>query len=253
MALFQDGPISSLEDLRTYESSLLDTASIEGVSLSNKIDLAQQELSNELLRFLIHQLEPGESVTPAKLDQVVATDPLRRWHALRTLSAFFRDIHHNQLNDRYRAKWNAYDMEARSAARLLWEVGVGLVRDPLRRPGGPSLSIVETEQEFPQTLFSVTWVAGSAEESAPSDAVLFSPTFSEQPRLTIKDPPSRATGWHVYAGQNQHLLHRQTEEPLALSSAWTMPSNVLMDGPTVPFGQAPDYYVRMQRLIFRGS
>ena len=85
MALFRDGLISSLEDLRVYETSLLDTASIEGVSLSNKLELAQQEIGNEILRFLIQQLEPTESVTPAKLDQVVATDPLRRWHALRTL------------------------------------------------------------------------------------------------------------------------------------------------------------------------
>ena len=117
MALIQDGPISSLEDLRVYETSLLETASIEGVSLSSKIDLAQQELGSEILRFLIQQLEPTESVTPSKLAQVVATDPLRRWHALRTLAVFFRDVHHNQLNDRYRAKWDAYESEARGAAR----------------------------------------------------------------------------------------------------------------------------------------
>ena len=166
MALFQDGLISSLEDLRVYETSLLDTASIEGVSLSNKLELAQQEIGNEILRFLIQQLEPTESVTPAKLDQVVATDPLRRWHALRTLSVFFRDVHHNQLNDRYRAKWDAYESESRSAARLLWEVGVGLVRNPLRRPAAPLLGALPSDEEFPQSLFKTTWVAGPLEESA---------------------------------------------------------------------------------------
>ena len=252
MALFRDGLISSLEDLRVYETSLLDTASIEGVSLSNKLELAQQEIGNEILRFLIQQLEPTESVTPAKLDQVVATDPLRRWHALRTLSVFFRDVHHNQLNDRYRAKWDAYESESRSAARLLWEVGVGLVRNPLRRPAAPLLGALPSDEEFPQSLFKTTWVAGPSEESAASEAVLFVPAFAQRPQLTVNDPPSRATGWHVYAGATESLLVRQTTSAIALAAPWVMPTAELAGGQAVPFGQQPDYYVRMQRLLYRG-
>ena len=252
MALFQDGLISSLEDLRVYETSLLDTASIEGVSLSNKLELAQQEIGNEILRFLIQQLEPTESVTPAKLDQVVATDPLRRWHALRTLSVFFRDVHHNQLNDRYRAKWDAYESESRSAARLLWEVGVGLVRNPLRRPAAPLLGALPSDEEFPQSLFKTTWVAGPFEESAASEAVLFAPAFAQRPQLTVNDPPSRATGWHVYAGAAESVLVRQTTSAMALAAPWVMPTAELAGGQAVPFGQQPDYYVRMQRLLYRG-
>jgi hypothetical protein len=252
MALFLDGPISSLEDLRAYETSLLDTATIEGVSLANKLQIAQQELGNEVLRFLIQQLEPAESVTPEKMSQVVVTDPLRRWHILRTLAVFFRDVHHNQLNDRYKAKWNAYEVEAKAAARMLWEVGVGLVRNPLRRPGSPILLTEETEDEYPQLLFKTTWVAGPLEESAPSDAVLFAPVISERARLTVSDPPLRATGWHVYAGPSEALLTRQTAAPLSLSDTWVLPEGAPLDGPSVPFGQMPDQFVRLQRLLFRG-
>ena len=252
MALFQDGPISSLEDLRVYETSLLETASIEGVSLANKIELAQQEIGNEILRFLIQQLEPTESVTPSKLGQVVATDPLRRWHALRTLAVFFRDAHHNQLNDRYRAKWDAYESEARSAARLLWEVGVGLVRNPLKRPAAPALELVPSEEEYPPSLFKTTWVTGPLEESAASEAVLFAPNFAERPQLSAINFPARATGWHVYAGASESLLTRQTTTALALSERWLMPSGELFAGAPVPFGQQPDYYVRLQRLLLRG-
>jgi hypothetical protein len=252
MALLQDGPISSLEDLRTYESSLLDTATVESVSLSNKIALAQQEVENEILRFLIQQLEPTESVTPSKLAQVVATEPLRRWHALRTLAVFFRDVHHNQLNDRYRAKWEAYETEARAAARLLWEVGVGLVRSPLKRPEPPALTTLFSDEEFPQVLFKVSWVVGSNEESAVSDAELFAPLVPEQPQLTVANPPARATGWHVYAGPTEQLLTRQTATAVELTEPWVLPSSVLVEGPPAPFGQAPDHYVRLQRLLFRG-
>lgn len=252
MALFQDGLISSLEDLRVYETSLLETASIEGVSLTNKLELAQQEIGNEILRFLIQQLEPTESVTPTKLGQVVATDPLRRWHALRTLSVFFRDVHHNQLNDRYRAKWDAYESEARSAARLLWDIGVGLVRNPLKRPAAPLLEVLPSDEEYPQSLFKTTWVTGPLEESAASQAVLFAPTFAQRPQLVAIDPPPRAIGWHVYAGPTESLLARQTTIPVALTEAWVMPSSEFLGGLPVPSGQQPDYYVRFQRLLFRG-
>ncbi len=252
MALFLDGPISSLEDLRVYETSLLETSSVEGVSLSNKLELAQQELANEILRFLIQQLEPAETITPAKLQQVVATDPLRRWHALRTLAVFFRDVHHNQLNDRYKAKWDAYEAEARAASRLLWEVGVGLVRSPLRRPNAPTLTALPTEDEYPQGLFRITWVAGSTEESGPSEPVLFAPVGTERPQLAVSSPPLRATGWHVYAGATEGQLTRQTDSPLSLTDTWTMPANEFTGGASLPFGQLPDYYVRLQRLLFRG-
>jgi len=252
MALFNDGPISSLEDLRVYETSLLDTASIEGVSLANKLALAQQELGGEVLRFLIQQLEPTQSVFPSKLDQVVATDPLRRWHALRTLSVFFRDVHHNQLNDRYRAKWTAYEAEAKNAARLLWEVGVGLVASPIRRPKPPKLETVPTDEEFPQLLFKITWVRGAAEESAASDAVLFPGGIGGKPELSVASPPPRVTGWHVYAGTTVEQLALQTPSALALDDLWVMPLNNLTSGPDVPFGQSPDQYVRLQRLLLRG-
>ena len=252
MALFQDGPISSLEDLRVYETSLLETANIEGVSLSNKLELAQQEVGNEILRFLIQQLEPTESVTPTKLNQVVATDPLRRWHALRTLSVFFRDVHHNQLNDRYRAKWDAYESEAKGAARLLWEVGVGLVRSPLKRPAPPSLELLPSDEEYPQSLFKTTWVTGPFEESAASEAVLFAPAFAERPQLAAIDPPARATGWHVDAGPAESLLTRQTTTAVSLTAPWVMPSSNFVAGAAAPFGQQPDYYIRLQRLLFRG-
>ena len=252
MALFQDGLVSSLGDLRAYESSLLDTASVEGVSLSNKLELAQQELASEILRFLIQQLEPTETVTPSKLTQVVATDPLRRWHALRTLSVFFRDVHHNQLNDRYRAKWDAYEAEARAAARLLWEVGVGLVRNPLSRPGQPEITLLPSDEEFPQLLLRTTWVAGAAEESAASEPVLFAGSIAEKPQLTVRNPPPRATGWQVYAGTTEDSVTRQTTNPLSLTEPWVMPGNVPTKGPAAPFGQTPDQYIRLQRLLFRG-
>ena len=48
MALFTDGTISTLEELRGYESAVYDVASTERIDLSQKLVLAQQELGIEL-------------------------------------------------------------------------------------------------------------------------------------------------------------------------------------------------------------
>jgi hypothetical protein len=208
-------------------------------------------VSTEVLRFLIAQLEPGETVTPAMLDRVVVTDPLLRWHTLHTLELFFRDVHHNQINDRYKAKWEAYEKEARAAQRLLFEVGVGMVARPLPRPRKPVVGSVEGVMT-PPVLIRVSWLRGVLESSA-SDAALFDPgTGSAGPSVTMPEAPEGATGWNVYAGLPDESLARQNAEPLALDATWEMPPAGLVSGPGVAAGQLPDRWVRQRRVFLRG-
>ena len=70
MALFTDGTISTLEELRGYESGFYDVASIEGIDLSQKLVLAQQELGVELTARLFRE-------QPEQLGRVVVTPPLQ--------------------------------------------------------------------------------------------------------------------------------------------------------------------------------
>ena len=46
MALFTDGPISSIEDLRGTTPQLLDVASAEGIDVTRKLALAQDEIAD---------------------------------------------------------------------------------------------------------------------------------------------------------------------------------------------------------------
>jgi len=251
MPLLNDGPISQIEDLRSYESSVLDTASVEGVILSPKFELAQRQIATEVLRFLISQLEPAETVAPAMLDRVVVTDPLLRWHTLHTLELFFRDVHHNQINDRYKAKWQAYEREARTAQRLLFEVGVGVVSQALYRPK-PAVVGVTPGVATPPVLIRTSWQRGNV-ESAPSDAVLFDPGVSgDGPAVTVGAPPAGATGWNVYVGLPDEAITRQNSEPLALDQPWLMPAEGLVAGPSVGTGQSPDRWIRQRRVFLRG-
>lgn len=251
MPLLNDGPISQIEDLRSYETSVLDTASVESVTLSPKFDMAQREVSTEVLRFLISQLEPGETVAPAILDRVVVTDPLLRWHTLHTLELFFRDVHHNQINDRYKAKWLAYEKEARQAQRLLFEVGIGLVAQPLSRP---KVLIVSPEPGLVTgpVLIRASWLRGGT-ESAASEAVLFDPrTETVGPTVMLADTPSGVSGWNIYVGLPDSAVTRQNSEPIEIGASWTMPPAGLVDGALPGTGQAPERWVRQRRVFLRG-
>ena len=52
MALFTDGPVSSIEDLKGQDTQLLDVASVEGIDVTRKLALAQEEIAVELAALL---------------------------------------------------------------------------------------------------------------------------------------------------------------------------------------------------------
>ena len=94
MALFTDGAISSLEDLRGYESTIYDLASTERIDLSRKLVLAHQELEVELVSRFFRE-------NPNELAYAVVTPALQLWHTFHTLAVVYRDAYNSHLNDRY--------------------------------------------------------------------------------------------------------------------------------------------------------
>ena len=53
--LLTDGVPNTVEDLRVYESAILDVAKGEGIDLRTKLGLATEEISEEILDFLLDQ------------------------------------------------------------------------------------------------------------------------------------------------------------------------------------------------------
>src|ERR1700689_4638421 len=99
MALFNDGPISTAADLQEYENSILTVASTENIDLADKLMLAQQDLANEVVLFLLrrpnrsdYSLWAGSSgpLSSRNVSNVVVTDPLQKWHVHKTLALVYR-------------------------------------------------------------------------------------------------------------------------------------------------------------------
>ncbi|HJZ98193.1 MAG TPA: hypothetical protein VKE70_16900 [Candidatus Solibacter sp.] len=101
--LFTDTPVIAIEELADHETVILDTASTEGINLTVKIGLATNEVGLQLQsRF------PKLGLVNFALNNVVVTPALRLWLTFHTLEIVYRDAFHNQLNDRYKAKWDEY-------------------------------------------------------------------------------------------------------------------------------------------------
>jgi hypothetical protein len=129
MALFTDGNISTIDDLAAHDSGVMGIAAAEAIDLSRKLAMAQEEVGVELAALMPRLDFLGTQ--GRELSNVVVTSPLRLWHAFHTLEMVYRDAYNNQLNDRYKGKWEQYRELSGWAAGKLLETGIGISAEPL--------------------------------------------------------------------------------------------------------------------------
>ena len=244
MALLVDGELSTIGDLQEQDNGVLDVTHGERIDLKTKLQLAQREIEIEVERLL--RQENGGS-----LGQVVVTQAMRRWHVLRTLAMVYRDAYFSQLNDRYGARWRAYESEAREAGRKVLEGGVGMSTNPLRRPTGLTVRVEQGTQGEMSYCVQATWVDASGRESAPSAISVVVAPPQHTLSATVSQAPANATGWNLYAGTSPDTLARQTAAPLAPGAEWLMSPGGLLAGPKPVDSQTPAYYLEFQRLLWR--
>ena len=138
MALFTDGAIASIEDLRGHDTQLLNVATVEGIDVTRKLALAQEELGVEVAGLLGRRCS-GQLSAPPAIEQVVVTPPLKLWHIFRTLEMFYRDAYNSQLNDRYAGKRDEYREMAKWAHDQVMQSGLGIAADPVEQAATPEV------------------------------------------------------------------------------------------------------------------
>src|SRR5215470_11831040 len=133
MALFTDGPISSIDDLHGYDTQLLEVATTEGIDVTRKLAQAQDEIATDLGVLL------ASVSTAARIANVVVTPPLRLWHVFRSLEMVYRDAFNSQLNDRYSGKRDEYQELVKWARERMVESGLGMATDPIPQAPAPAV------------------------------------------------------------------------------------------------------------------
>ena len=254
MALYTDGPPSSIEDLSAQDSQLLDVASTEGIDLTKKLALAHEQAGieiEELLRRRIPESGWNSTIQAPGLGSVVVTTPLRLWHTYRTLRLVYSDAYFNQSNDRYARKRDEFEQQARWAYEKLLNAGLGITSDPI--PVAQTPNVTAAAGLLPGGTYYVTaaWVNATGEEGAP--AVPTSLSVSNQTLLVQPgSAPANAAGWNVYVGTALDRLVRQNGALLPPGGYWLQPGVPATSGTTPGQGQAAAYLYPVPRMIQRG-
>jgi hypothetical protein len=255
--LLTDGCPNTTEDLRVYESSILDVSSQEMINLDTKLRLATEEISQIVLNILLDHtsVSTGGDLTRRSrgVSDVVVTRQLKRWHALHTLTIFYRDAYNTQLNDRYLAKWNEYLLLTRDARETTLQYGIGLVTIPIPEAGTPVLGSLPGL--LPATVYyvQITWVSATGAEGNPSKATAFeAPVASLLTVTNGTNVPAVAMAFNVYIGLTDCPTTLQNSTPIAIGSTFTEASTGLVAGAAAGSGQLPDLYITGGSILRRG-
>lgn len=254
--LLTDGNPNTTEDLRTYESSILGVANAERIDLSIKLGLATEEITQDVLDFLLHRAGGGDphgnSRRSIGASDVIVTRQMKRWHALHSLAVTYRDAFQAQLNDRYRAKFQEYKELASDARRQTFLFGIGLVHAPLPKAPVPSFEFVEGTVESTTYFGRVAWVSAAGHEGMPSDLMTYDAAAGTVPVVTVGMAPENAAGFNVYLGLAPETLAKQNAEPVAIGGLFTVPGDGLIAGLGPGNGQTPDLYLTEVHTLRRG-
>jgi hypothetical protein len=254
MPLFTDGPPSEMADLTAQDTQLLNMTSVEGIDVTQKLRLAQDELSLELSAMLEGSYYADAAFwlpAQATISNVVVTPALKLWHTYRTLELVYREAYSNQLNDRYKANRDQFQDRAKWAYEKLVQLGIGMCRCPLPQAAIPM--VVCAPGNLPDGTYyaAMAWINEACEEGTPSVLTTFTTsggTLLVQPTST----PTYANAWNVYLGVSPESMSLQNESPIVAGQTWLQPDAVGAGGRAPGYGQSPNYTKPVPRMILRG-
>jgi hypothetical protein len=255
MALLTDGYPNDTETLRVYESSILNVAHVEGIDLDAKLGLATEEISQQVLDVLLTHDSFTIIMGRRRLlgvSDVVVTSTLRRWHALHALAIVYRDAYNNQLNDRYKSKWEEYRELEREAKEQTLRFGIGLVSPPIRKADAPSFGIVPSLNPSTTYYVQVNWAAADGQEGCASDVTTYQTAEGSLMMIQVPSAPEGVAFWNAFVGLTPATIMQQNATPILVGQHFTIPSTGLVAGRRTSEGQAAQFYVTGGRILRRG-
>ena len=250
MALFTDGAVTSIEDLRGHDTQLLNVATVEGIDVTRKLALAHEEICLELAGLLGRLGLPGQLSAPPAIHQIVVTPPLKLWHIFRTLEMVYADAYNSQLNDRYAGKRDEYREMVKWAYSQVIQGGLGVAANPVKQAATPVVRPSAGGLTDGTYYVAIAWTNAAGEEGASSVPATIQVSGSFFAVETTTQP--NVTGWNVYSGTSPATMTIQNPPPLAPGQTWVQPDTLSTSGRPAGSGQAPSYWLPVPRTIQRG-
>ena len=262
--LLSDGCPNTVEDLRVYESGILDVAHAEGIDLKTKLGLAAEEVSEDVLDFLVVEGRGTDPFAASSssfqagdrrqrgVGDVVVTRQLQRWHALHSVALVYRDAFHNQLNARYEAQYRDYRRLSQEARDQTTKFGIGVVGSPVARPQRAMVTQTSASVSGATYFIKVSWVDAAGREGAASEVTALDVPDGQKPVISTETPPAGVVGYNVFVGLTETSLAKQNTAPIATGDSYSTTAGDLLGGASPGTGQEPDFYVTGARLLRRG-
>jgi hypothetical protein len=252
MSLLTDGMISGLEDLQAHDSNILETSRTEGIELGAKLGAAEQAIQLEVAAFLL-RVKPESIQTGGNgaydLSRVAVTPALRRWHSLMTLAAVYGDAYSSQLNERYQERLRHFSSLARETAELFYELGAGIVTNPVGRAAKPTVTATGSGGASTAYTVRTAWRSTTGETGAASMPTTLDASGGQLFEVDAGPAPAGVIGFDVYVGLEGSELVRQNGTPIAPGQIWTLPPAGVVTGIPAGDGQSPDYFVKRNRIL----
>ena len=255
MALLTDGSPNTVEMLKVIESSIADVAAIEMIDADIKMGLALEEISESLMVYLIQLgVKDPQYVARRQLgvSTIVVTPPLRRWHALYSIALIYRDAYHNQLNERYLAKWKYFNAVTADARKTLLQTGLGLVYQAVPKAPVPGTGLALGQWTAGVYTIRIAWVDSLGHIGAPCDVITAELSTGNAPTVTAPTAPAGIAGWNLYVAPIGSTPSLQNTAPLGFTVPWVGPPAGPVSGTPVGDGQNPDRYITDNQSYFRG-
>jgi hypothetical protein len=225
-------------------------ATVEGIDVTRKLALAQEELGVEVAALLGQAMLSGQLSAPPAIEQVVVTPPLKLWHIFRTLEMFYRDAYNSQLNDRYAGKRDEYSEMAKWAREQVVQSGLGIAADPVMQAAIPTVRASAGGLADGAYYVAVAWTNAAREEGACSIPTLIQVSGSSFAVQTTAPP--NVKGWSVYCGTDPAAMTLQNVTALVLEQTWVQPDTLSRTGRLAGIGQTPTFRLPVPRTIQRG-
>jgi hypothetical protein len=245
MALLIDGPPSTIEELTSHDSQLLNMASSEGIDVTQKLALAHRVTALEVEGLLRSR---GHHVA---LDHVVVTPWLRMWHTYATLELIYSDAYNSQLNDRFAGKRDQFRALARWAYDKFVQTGLGVADRPVPLAAQPVLTPIAGALPDDSYYVTMAWVNADGAEGGAAVPLVIA-TSSSAFLVAPPAAPAAAAGWNVYVGGSPAAMVRQNDAPIPTDQSWQQTAVPAASGAKPGEGQKPSRLLALPRILQRG-
>lgn len=246
MALYSDAGPSLFDDWISYDSKLLILSEQESTSIELKANVAKSEIASELIRFFLKNEIVNSLNRELLVRRVAVTEPLKRWHAMLTLSMYYEDLAALQVNQSSFERALQFKEKAELAKVTTFETGVGMVDRPIPQPLSPKIELSEANVPNFQRKAKTQFENGLGSRGAASREFWVSSTNGSAVSLAYGVLPDEVVGWYLYLQEADETYRAVNSLPIPAGSSLLIDGLSDSSGEMLhESGQTPDRYITL--------